>query len=304
MPIAVVDGENFNARFEGNGYTIANLYNVDAYHSGLFASIGGNASIRAVGIIDSDVRCTNSDGIVGILVGENKGGTIIASHATGSTAGLEEYSNIGGLVGINGTNGTIIASYATGSVNGRDGNGDNAGGLVGRNSGTIIASYATGSVNGRDGNDDNAGGLVGDNRGEIIASYATGNADGGAGNSDTAGSLVGANTSSGTITASYGFGALTGGGTSDTHGAPPGGITAAIALTLRPTPARSGMPPQDDTMDAWDFGDTARNRPPSALPTTMARMEPTTTATMFPATLPGGVDDYVCGTTLIPGQER
>ena len=51
---------------------------------------------------------------VGGLVGNNNGGTITASHATGD---LEGNNTVGGLVGYN-DGGTITASYATGDVDG------------------------------------------------------------------------------------------------------------------------------------------------------------------------------------------
>ena len=117
-----------------------------------------------------------------------------------------------------GVSGTITASYASGAADGGDGNSDEVGGLVGRNtsSGTITASYATGMADGGDGGDV-IGGLVGRNIGTITASYASGDVDGGDGNSDTVGGLVGNNsgrvfqgsslvTVTGTIMASYGFG--------------------------------------------------------------------------------------------------
>ena len=243
----------FGAVFEGNDNTITNLFSRSFNYSpeiftniypsaGLFGTIGESATIRNVGLLSGDIAHNADRGItyVGMLVGYNFGGTIIASHAAGMAAGgayLKAGDCAGGLVGLNsGTiiashasvsvtntrsstgsfgglvgwneSGTIIASYATGSVY-SEGPGDNLGGLVGwNNSGTIIASYATGTISTTQQVD--AGGLVGSNRdGTIIASYATGAVDG-AGGSDDVGGLVGWN--SGTITASYATGAVDGGG--------------------------------------------------------------------------------------------
>ena len=90
-------------------------------------------------------------------------------------------------------------------------------GLVGVNDiGTITACYATGNANGGDGSDNVVGGLVGlsdtgmGNPSTITACYATGNANGGDGRGNVVSALVGENTSLTTITASYGFGMVTG----------------------------------------------------------------------------------------------
>ena len=139
------DDTPFAAMFEGNGYTISNLYTRGTGAVGLFGSIDADAEIRNVGLINN-----NSYGGAGNDI-------------------------VGGLVGFN--SGEIIASYATGSADGGAGNADNVGGLVGFSSGEIIASYATGRRWRRCA--DNVGGLVGRNIGEIIASYATGRRYGG-----------------------------------------------------------------------------------------------------------------------------
>ena len=78
--------------------------------------------------------------------------------------------------------GTITASYATGAAAGGAGNGDNVGGLVGwqRDGSSITASYATGVVAGGDGDFDSVGGLVGFQFGSsITASYGFGSETGG-----------------------------------------------------------------------------------------------------------------------------
>ena len=82
-----------------------------------------------------------------------RGGTVTLSSITGTT-GI-----VGGLVGRN--RGTIRASYATASVNA--GNFANAygGGLVGRISGKTIASYAAGAVSGGAGSNSYIGGFAG-----------------------------------------------------------------------------------------------------------------------------------------------
>ena len=206
------DDEPFAAIFEGNGYTIANLYTRSSGEAGLFGFTVAGAEIRNVGLIDNNsYGGSQSGGYIGGLVGWNSG-EIIASYATGNAGRGDEIPGIAGAL-VGGNAGEIIASYATGYVSGSD-----AGGLVGINNGKIIASYATGNANGDSINGSNAGGLVGLNNGEIIASYATGNANGDAAYSSNVGGLVGWN-HGGEIIASYATGDANGGAGDDRVGA-------------------------------------------------------------------------------------
>ena len=239
------DADNgFNAIFEGNAFTISNLYSRGAGTVGLFGQTNSNAVIRSLGMVDSNLYGDNDDDYsvsIGALVGNNRGaiiatyasegkvygsgadsdrvgglvgnnrGVIIASYVSNGdvNGGSGASDDVGTLVGINnsasGRNGTIIASYATGRANGGSGRNDSVGGLVGRNSGTVTASYTFANASGENGHNDTVGGLIGANNGTITASYATGNANGGHGNNDKVGALAGR--SRGTIVASYGFGA-------------------------------------------------------------------------------------------------
>jgi hypothetical protein len=121
------------------------------------------------------VRPVTGRGEVGGLVGQNNGGTISYSFASGNVtvSGVEADggTGAGGLVGANTTYGpaaTIRASYATGTVTARAGFSGSGGlvGLNGANGPVIIDSYARGAVNG--GTD--IGGLVGMNHGSITDS--------------------------------------------------------------------------------------------------------------------------------------
>ena len=239
------NGVAFGTLFEGNEYTISNLYIRRKGSIGLFGNTSAAAIIRNVGI---ESGALYEGGVIGSIVGTNNG-SIIASYATGTLVGSENSADIvGGLVGnsngpiiasyamvntdgvgrsfdyIGGLAGIsdniIVASYAAGSAAGGAGENDRVGGLVGLNNGDgiIIASYATGSVSGNGDSVDHVGGLVGENdSGSIIASYATGNADGGSGNSDRVSALVGVN--KGIIISSYATGNSDGGtGTLDRVG--------------------------------------------------------------------------------------
>ena len=118
--------------------------------------VGGLAGWNSGEIDDSfaavAVRSSLSDGSdnggnasAGGLVGENTGGFIIRSYASGEVVAI--MSAVGGLVG-NSADGKIFDSYASGAVRSQAaGAYIGAGGLVGRVDGTtIINSYASGAV--------------------------------------------------------------------------------------------------------------------------------------------------------------
>jgi len=188
----------FNGSFDGNGYTISNLFidRPDWDCLGLFGYTWSSASVENLGLLD--VNITGRD-YVGGLVGINIEGSIENSSVTGV---LKGYQNVGGLAGSN--SGVITGSYATGTVTGY---GDNAGGLAGRNvDGTITDSGAAVVVTGAN----SAGGLVGEhNGGTITGSYATGAVKGDYVVGGLAGNVPSA---SGTITGSYATGAVEGTG--------------------------------------------------------------------------------------------
>jgi hypothetical protein len=145
---------------------------------------------------------------VGGLVGQNSG-TINSCYATGSVAGTDQYSNVGGLVGLNlaapNNPGTLTSCYATGSVTGKW----YVGGLVGMNQyGLLTSCCATGLVSGTG---YNVGGLVGMNdQGTLTSCYATGSVSG----TNSVGGLVGNNSSVygsfGTLTGCYATGSVSG----------------------------------------------------------------------------------------------
>ena len=202
---------SYYATFDGNGYTIANLYidRPDAeYPIGLFGvfarSLKQGAAIRNVVLDGVDV--TGNDNVGG-LVGLNYG-AISGSTVSGTVTG-NDY--VGGLVGRNVTvttyfsdgrvetrEGTITNSAASGTVFGND----RVGGLVGANNGTVSGSAASGTVSG----DGSVGGLVGRNYGTISNSTATGDVSG----NDNVGGLVGRNYFGGAISESTAEGDVTG----------------------------------------------------------------------------------------------
>ena len=206
---------SYYAAFDGNGYTIANLYidRPDAeYPIGLFGVFGRflkhGAAIRNVVLDGVDV--TGNDNVGG-LVGLNYG-TISGSTVSGAVSGD---GSVGGLVGLNERvttyfsdgrvetrEGTITNSAASGTVTGND----NVGGLVGLNYGTISGSTVSGTVTGNN----DVGGLAGSNGGAISYSETSGDVSG----NDNVGGLVGwnarANNIVGTISNSTAEGDATG----------------------------------------------------------------------------------------------
>ena len=214
----------FDAIFDGNGYTISNLF-IDrgsARYVGLFGFTNSSTVIRNADLRATDIR---GDAYVGSLVGAMSYGAVFGSRAAGEVAGFD-YA--GGLVGAS-FNGLISASYSTARVSGND----HVGGLVGWNgSGDIVAAYATGTVSG----DQYVGGLVGyQNWGSITASYATGRVSG----NDHIGGLAGGD-NQGTVTDGIGTPRLA-------------GNRAASAARARPPHDYRKMPitPASSPTGAW-----------------------------------------------------
>ena len=231
LPIDAGDG--YSATFDGNDFTISNLY-IDLPTTddvGLFGSTTPSALIRNV--VLSAVSVTGSD-FVGSLIGSNHG-TITDSTSSGNVTGNND---IGGLVGINNAYGTITDSTNSGNVTGNE----YVGGLTGSSDGTITDSTNSGNVTGSDyvggltgssgGNDPDmpntitgstnsgnvtgkeyVGGLVGSNGGTITDSTNNGDVTA----NDYVGGLVGSNdgtitnsTNNGDVTASHYVGGLVG----------------------------------------------------------------------------------------------
>ena len=247
----------FQGSFNGNGYTISNLYinRPDEDRIGLFGyvieaditgvkllgvNVRGNervgglvGRIHSGTISDSSVTGTvDGNNFVGGLVGELENSNISKSCAMGTVIGRNYNSSyIGGLVGYS-INSNITESYATG--NSTTGNsGFDVGGLVGRiHSGTISDSYATGAVHGCG----HVGGFVGAIwAGTITNNYATGAVNG---TNDTVGGLVGANYE--TVIASY-YDSQTTGQDDDTG---------------KGVPKTTAQMKQQSTFSVWNFTNT------------------------------------------------
>ena len=203
----------FIGTFEGNGFTINNLYiNRGASLGGLFGAIGIGGTVQNLGILDAYVRGFGngeSSVLIGGLVGQNDG-AISNCYVTGEVRGEANRENVnavqtGGLVGLNTINGTINNCFATANCSaavtyikpipggGTVSNQKSIGGLVGWNIGSINNSYAAGRVTSVSTKiSTQVGGLVGWNvRGNITNSYATGEISATAGGRVSTGGLVG-----------------------------------------------------------------------------------------------------------------
>ena len=211
-------GGRFNAHFDGNGHTIANLHinrttpPEEPPAVGLFGYTGYSAVIGRTGIDNASVAGLES---AGVLAGRNMG-KISDIHLSGSLEVSGEvvvYSpgeghrfvggNVGGMVGVNW--GSIRSSRSDVSISCTDAS-DVIGGLAGLNKGEIWDSRATGSVSCA-GHSDSLGGLTGVNSRTISSSYATGDVAGDGG----IGGLTGSVGPGGVIIASYAAGTVTGG---------------------------------------------------------------------------------------------
>ncbi len=210
LPIGVSD--EFSATFDGNQYTVLNLYikrfdDTNPGVIGLFGITSRNSIIRQTRLTSvnisgfperrmGNVSSERGENNVGGLVGKNNG-SISASFSIGSVTGNLW---VGGLVGRN--YGSISSSHTAGKVTGSA----YVGGLVGYNLGRVSESYSESEIAsdrssvhvGRTVSSSRfIGGLSGGNSGEIVGSYSIGKTEG----RQFVGGLVGENT--GRITGSY-----------------------------------------------------------------------------------------------------
>ncbi|RVU11965.1 GLUG motif-containing protein, partial [Methylobacterium oryzihabitans] len=221
----------FSGRLDGLGHAVRDL-TITGGSNNYVGLIGhSTGTVRDIGVVGGSISGASR---VGGLVGNNDGGTVSQSYATGAVTGGTDSTYVGGLVGRSLIGGTVSQSYATGPVSGSNDVGglvgnnygsvsrssatgavsgvSSVGGLVGFNasSGTVGQSFATGAVTGSAGTSFEVGGLVGDNGGTVSGSSATGATRG----QRQVGGLVGYNRSTGTVIRSYAVGAVSGLGNS------------------------------------------------------------------------------------------
>lgn len=172
----------FTGTYDGDGYTISNLYinSADSW-AGLFGYIGSGGMLKNITLEDVSASFNASGGGMGALVGYNSGNIEKCCSSGSLQTGQMQNISIGGLVG--GNNGTIRESLSSCTVTGgRDsgaGTGPYIGGLVGSNNGTISDNSASGTIS--VGKNAYGGGLVGRNHSVISNSTSSGNVTGGEG---------------------------------------------------------------------------------------------------------------------------
>ena len=196
------DGNSFDDRFTGNGYTISNLriHSFVTSYAGLFGTIGTilkGARIENIGLLNVDISIDNETSAffsAGALVGSNSTQSeVVNSYVIGGSVRGRNY--VGGLVGR--SRGTIVNSYANVLVSATG----HGGGLVGTGSGEIRNSYASGTVDGNN----IIGGLAGSFSGDIYNSYASSMVTGNRQVGGLAGEIAGGN-----VNDSYAIGKVTG----------------------------------------------------------------------------------------------
>ena len=259
-------GNRYDGRFEGNLHTIANLtMSGSGSEVGLFARLGSTAVVTRLGLVSPSVART-TNGLVGALVGSNRGATIFATWVAGGTVSFSLTvggGTAGGLVGEH-ESGLIKASYATTAVSGTSTLQPIVGGLVGIARAPIAASYASGAVSASATGTGNAraGGLVGfaGTGTTVTNSYARGSVSA-TGTSAQAGGLIGLKPTSLTMhtVASY-WDQQTSGQTTSAGGVgqntadlqAPTGYTGIYSAWNTYDTDGDGTVDADD--DAWNFG--------------------------------------------------
>lgn len=188
---------NFTGTFDGQGYTITNLFinRPGTGHNGLFAIVDTSGDIKNVILEDVNITGLRQ---TGALIGVIYNGTVSNCGSSGSVTGVSWH--MGGLIGQASQDVAVLIQrcYSTCAVIGFDLTYDSdTGGLIGeiRNGALVSDCYARGSVTGQT----KVGGLVGEIRtgSAISRCYSTGAVTG----DSNVGGLVGFN--DGTVSNSF-----------------------------------------------------------------------------------------------------
>ena len=125
----------FNGTFDGAGFTISHLTVHKGNEAGLFASLGPDAIVLNLGVMDVNITGGAGARRLGSLAGLNDRGAIIGCYATGRVSGGFRSLDLGGLIGRN--YGSITDCYAITDVS-CDPKSSRAGGLLGWSTGVIL----------------------------------------------------------------------------------------------------------------------------------------------------------------------
>ncbi|MBI9031468.1 hypothetical protein JEZ13_05660 [bacterium] len=138
----------FNGNFNGQGYTISNLYIEDSEtnYLGLFASIS-YANLKNITLVDFNITGQN---YLGALTGYSTNSSIFNCHTSGEILGQNK---LGGIAGYSGYSSVLYSSSNSNVVGGED-----VGALVGSiNQTSLYYSHSNGDITGYE----NVGGLTG-----------------------------------------------------------------------------------------------------------------------------------------------
>ena len=181
VPIGGNDEDAFTGIFDGQGFTVSNLYITrNGYkYNGLFGVVAKTALVMDVSLLNTRIVISHPSGTErvarygGGICGHNSG-TIEKCYNSG---GLISSPVAGGITGANGGGGTIVDSINKGQIIATPAADDwlYAGGISGINTSSIAFCYNTAQVWASSMNDFAvAGGISGANSGQITDSYNTG----------------------------------------------------------------------------------------------------------------------------------
>lgn len=239
-PLGRVRNDGFRGVFDGQGYTISNLYiKLDASSintdngTGFIKTLGNGGVLKNVTFTNATVIGGHSTGIalgnnygtvenihssgevrsathsgnnfanLGGLVGRNYH-KIVSSSSSAKVQCSNSRIHVGGLVGVNRPDAEIANSYSLGNVLA---NGERVGGLVGANLGSITSSFSYSKVSSEG---DFVGGFVGRNLGSISSSFAGGDVSGRYEVGGFVGYVEGDSTPTEEITLCYALGSVSG----------------------------------------------------------------------------------------------
>ncbi len=187
-PIGHYNSNLFKGKFNGNSHMITGLTIMSGDCGGLFGGIGEGAVVKNLGLVNTNITCSPSDGgsiiVAGGIVGYNNGGTIQNCYNTG--------------IGTITVSGTPIENESVDSKN-------SAGGIAGYNGGIIQNCYNTINITATGNLKTNLeGGITGIIKQGIVRNcYNTGNMSASGEGGNAAGGIIGMIDGSATVQNCY-----------------------------------------------------------------------------------------------------
>ena len=175
--VPIGNGNTFTGQFAGLDRSILNLsINSSATNVGLFSKLGSSALVSDLKLNNIQITATSTGSpLVGTVAGSNLGEVFNVTVTSGSTITVvgSAASQVGGLVGFNGTSGNVNSNFAVSvSIDVSGVSNVKVGGLVGANDGFIGSSSYNGTILAGTGF---VGGVVGVNTSSVQNVSASGN---------------------------------------------------------------------------------------------------------------------------------